>query len=81
MDVKKKIERLLSENPQGLTIKDITRALDISKGTAIKYLFELKGEGKLVRRRVGSGILYYLSNVYTSLGKRKESLMEDGKEA
>jgi DNA-binding Lrp family transcriptional regulator len=59
-DVKERIVELLRARPRGLTLKEISEALDVSRPTAAKYVFELKGAGRLVRRRVGSGILHYL---------------------
>jgi DNA-binding transcriptional ArsR family regulator len=72
VEVKEKIIKLLQEHPEGLTVKDIAQALELSRITATKYIFELKGEGLITRRRVGSAILHYLtSQQYIRIGEEK----------
>ncbi|MDI6806356.1 MAG: HTH domain-containing protein [Candidatus Aenigmarchaeota archaeon] len=61
VDIKTKIIDILTKHPEGLTLKDIAKELDVSRITASKYIFELKGEKLITRRRVGSAILHYLS--------------------
>lgn len=61
VEIKERILKLLKERPEGLTLKEIAKGLDISRITASKYIFELKGEGLIRRRRVGSAILHYIS--------------------
>jgi Fic family protein len=75
MEIKEKIIELLKNHPEGLTLKDIAGKLNVSRVTATKYIFELKGEGLIRRRRVGSGILHYLiSSESTKIGKERVAL-------
>ncbi|MEM0481041.1 MAG: hypothetical protein QXQ14_02575 [Candidatus Aenigmatarchaeota archaeon] len=60
MNVKNKIEKILRKSKYGLTLREISEKLRISKKTAEKYLYELKGEGKILRKKVGNVIIYYI---------------------
>jgi Fic family protein len=57
---KEKIVELLRQNPDGLTILGIARALKMHRHTASKYVSELIKEGKIVQRMVGPAKLCYL---------------------
>lgn len=58
--IKEKIIQVLKESPNGLSIKDISKKLNKNRITVTKYLFELKGEGKIRIREVGRVKLIYL---------------------
>lgn len=58
--LKDKILQVLKASPNGLTIKDISEKLGKNRITVVKYLFELKGEGKIRIRQVGRAKLIYL---------------------
>ena len=57
---KEKIEKLLKENSQGLTIQDISDMLNITRITVSIALAELKGEEKLDIREIGQAKLHIL---------------------
>jgi DNA-binding transcriptional ArsR family regulator len=81
VEIKEKIIKLLQEHPEGLTVKDIAQALQVSRITTTKYIFELKGEGLITRRRVGSAILHYLnSQQYIRIYKGKFEINGKAKE-
>lgn len=50
---------LLRKNSMGLTIIDISRALNISRNTTAVILAELKGEKSIWIRPVGKAKLHY----------------------
>ncbi|MFB6076258.1 MAG: LamG-like jellyroll fold domain-containing protein, partial [Candidatus Aenigmatarchaeota archaeon] len=68
-----KILDLLKNRREGLTIKEISESIDRHRHTVAKYLSELKNEGKISQRDVGSAKLFYLSEV---LEKEKTNIDE-----
>ncbi len=60
---KERIVELLRQNPDGLTIVGIAKALDIHRHTSAKYVSELIKEGKIIQRTVGPAKLCYLKRV------------------
>lgn len=58
--IKQKVEKLLRENEQGLTIQEISDKLNFSRITISIALAELKGEEKIEIREVGQAKLHYL---------------------
>lgn len=56
--IKSKVEELLRENLQGLTIQEISDKLDFSRITISIALAELKGENKLEIREIGQAKLH-----------------------
>jgi len=58
-EIKEKILKLLEEHPEGLTLKEISKALNLSRITTRKYLLKVGENGSIVERKVGSAILYY----------------------
>jgi len=59
MDKKKQIEKLLKENPRGLTNQEIADILKISRNTVAVALAGLNGEGKIEIREIGMSKLNY----------------------
>lgn len=53
---------LLVERDYGLTIKDISNALKISRSTASKYLAVMEAGNIVKMRTVGKAKLHYLKN-------------------
>ncbi len=60
-DKKELVIELLKKNTDGLTIIEISRALDISRNTAAVVLAELKGMEAIRVREVGKAKLNYLN--------------------
>jgi DNA-binding IclR family transcriptional regulator len=54
------ILQLLSKEPRGLTIQEISRLGKMSRFTATIYVHELLGEGKVTERRIGAYKLFKL---------------------
>jgi len=54
------IEKLLKENPQGLTIQELSDKAKVTRNTIAIVLAELKGEKRIVIREVGQAKLIYL---------------------
>jgi len=57
---KEQVMKLLKSNTEGLTIKEISEKIDISRNTVAVALAELKGEGLLRVREIGMAKLNYL---------------------
>ena len=55
------IKNLLKENPQGLSITDIVKVVDINRNTAGRYLENLLVSGQVEMRRLGMAKIYMLS--------------------
>ena len=53
---------MLREQPLGMNIKEIARAVGMSRNSAAKYLDVLTATGHLVVRQIGNAKLYYLSH-------------------
>ena len=58
MENKIKIERLLKDNPQGLTIQELTDKTRLAWNTTTKNLAMIEGEGNLNIREVGRAKLH-----------------------
>lgn len=61
--IKEHILDLLSEKNYGLTIEEISSALNINRSTASKYLAVMNAEGSVVVREVGKAKLHYPKNL------------------
>lgn len=61
-DWKNRIEQLLRKHPEGLSIGDFARIIGTSRHTVSLALAELKGEGRIEVRKVGSAKLQYLKS-------------------
>jgi PAS domain S-box-containing protein len=55
------IKDLLKENPQGLSITDIVRVVNINRNTAGRYLENLLVSGQVEMRRLGMAKIYMMS--------------------
>ena len=55
------IKDLLKENPQGLSITDIVKVVNINRNTAGRYLENLLISGQVEMRRLGMAKIYMLS--------------------
>jgi DNA-binding IclR family transcriptional regulator len=62
-DIEEKILKLLSQHPEGITINDISRFLNIHRNTASKYVYGLLKSDNLERRQIGMAYLYYIKKV------------------
>ena len=60
---KTKISEILMNNPQGLSINEITLLAKTTRHTASIALAELKGEGKIIIRQVGMAKLHYWGGI------------------
>jgi hypothetical protein len=58
-DPLRRIEELLEEHPEGLTIASIADILGFHRHTVAKYVKELAKRGKIKQRKVGSATLCY----------------------
>lgn len=56
------IRALLSENPEGLTIRSISAMLGMNRNSAAKYLGMLQMQGSVTLKRDGSSKVYCLAN-------------------
>lgn len=56
---KEQITELLKKHPEGLTIKDFAIMANTSRHTVALALAELKGENKIIIRRVAAAKLHY----------------------
>lgn len=61
-DIKNEIIEILRKHPDGLTIVEIEKILKVSKHTAVKYIYQLVGEGLIHQREVGTAKLCYLKD-------------------
>jgi PAS domain S-box-containing protein len=61
MDEETKIREVLREQPLGMNIKEIAKAIGMSRNSAAKYLDVLTATGQLDVRQIGNAKLYYLS--------------------
>jgi len=59
MDYEKQIEKLLKENPEGLTIQELVNKLGNAWNTVTRSLAKLEGAGKIRIRTVGQAKLHY----------------------
>jgi len=59
-DIRNEIIEILRKHPEGLTIVEIEKILKVSKHTAVKYIYQLVGEGLIHQREVGTAKLCYL---------------------
>jgi predicted transcriptional regulator len=69
---KKKIIQAIKKHPEGLTITQLAEIVGIHRQTVTKYVLELKGEGRILRRHVGSASLHYIN------GNNKEEDKDEG---
>lgn len=73
-----RIKEILMENPEGMTIADISRKLEVNRNSAAKYLDILLGSGQLEMRPFGPVKVYTLSqrvSISSLLNLSNESIM------
>jgi DNA-binding IclR family transcriptional regulator len=58
MLIKDRILKLLRLSPQGLTITEVTKILQIHYSTSSRYLAVLEAEGKIIHRDIGMAKLF-----------------------
>ena len=63
-DLKKRIIKIVTKHPEGLTIQDLAKILGIHRQTVTKYILFLEGAETIYRRRIGSATLHYLKAQY-----------------
>jgi predicted transcriptional regulator len=66
------IFKILKENPDGLTIEEISKLGKMSRITATIYIHELLGEGAITERKIGAYRLFYIKERYLEAIKEKE---------
>lgn len=62
MEYKERIEGLLKDNPEGLTIQDLSERAKLNRITIAKILAMLEGEKKIIIRNVSTAKLHYWKN-------------------
>ena len=60
-EISDQIKDLLRKNPQGLSITDIVKAVNINRNTAGRYLENLLVSGQVELRRFGMAKIYRIS--------------------
>jgi PAS domain S-box-containing protein len=56
------IRRLLEQNPRGMTVKAISKVINVNRNTTSKYLDVMLISGEIEQRQVGMAKLYYRSH-------------------
>lgn len=59
-EIKQKIIEILKDRP-GLTAENLAEEIGAHRHTTSKYLLELKGAGRVQKRRIGTAVLHYLT--------------------
>ena len=59
--IREGIIEALRKNPQGLTILDISKVLEVNRNTVTKYIYELSGAGVIEHRKIGTAKLCFLN--------------------
>jgi predicted transcriptional regulator len=59
--IREGIIEALRKNPQGLTILDISKILEMNRNTVTKYIYELSGAGVIEHRKIGTAKLCFLN--------------------
>lgn len=52
-NIRERIINILSENPQGLTILEIAKILEVNRITVSKYIYGLMSENMVYQRKIG----------------------------
>lgn len=60
-----KIIDILRKHPEGLSITDIAKLLQVHRHTITKYIYQLMGAGVIYQRKVGPTKLCYLRENYS----------------
>jgi predicted Zn-ribbon and HTH transcriptional regulator len=59
--LKEKIVSVLRKNPMGLTISNIAKLVDSNRTTIPKYLYQLKGEKKVLLKEIGPAKVFFFN--------------------
>lgn len=68
-EIKEKIIKNLEKHPEGLTIEELSQLIKAHRQTITKYIFELTGNGTVLRRWVGPASLHYLKKIFGEVKK------------
>jgi len=79
-NVSKKIVKLLSKHPEGLTFAQISRQIGMHRNTITKYIYELSGAGVIQIRDLKTLKLCYIAESEAGSKILKEN-SEGGKSA
>ena len=71
-DIREQIVSQLREKPEGMTISQLSKNLNMSRQTISKYVYGLISEGIVKIRKVGPAKLCYLKRWGRKSGKRKK---------
>jgi DNA-binding IclR family transcriptional regulator len=69
--IKEKIIEVLSKHPEGLTFTQIAKEVGMHRHTITKYIYELKGEGKVSIRDLKTLKLCYLKKHFQGSDKNE----------
>lgn len=72
--LKKKIIKVLDSHPEGLTIQDLSKILNLHRQTVTKYVLVLEAVGVIYRRRIGAVTLHYIKEKFLKLVKNSKKL-------
>ncbi|MCS7106428.1 MAG: winged helix-turn-helix transcriptional regulator [Candidatus Aenigmarchaeota archaeon] len=68
LEIEEKILEAIKQSPQGLTITEISRIVNIHRNTASKYVFALAKAGIIEQRRIGKvSLCYFKKNFFKFL--------------
>ena len=59
ISIKEKILKILDDHPEGLLIQDISKYIGKSRYIVTKWLYELRGEGRIQIRELSKAKLVY----------------------
>ncbi len=58
---------VLKEHPEGLSIEDLSKIMDVHRQTVTKYILWFEGADTVYRRRIGATTLCYLKKDWERL--------------
>jgi DNA-binding Lrp family transcriptional regulator len=61
-NIEERIVEILKKNPEGLTIVDIAKKLNMHRHTTSKYVYGLARAGVIRQRKIGVASLCYLNH-------------------
>lgn len=73
---KGKIEKLIENHPEGLTIQKVSDLAKMSRLTATKYIHELIGEGRIYERKIGAARILYSKERFMKLVREEEIIQK-----
>jgi len=60
---KENIIEILKKHPEGLTIMNISKLIDVNRITVSKYVYGLISEGLISQRKIGPAKICYLKEI------------------